>query len=98
MEGIRREKPMAFEKHIPLHHHSLDMKKNYTAMFVTPQQYAKLAATAHGEETEAMSASLKKSEQSAKKKHRTKPRDRSGSALTAPTQFSVEEVGREDDQ
>ncbi|RCN42965.1 hypothetical protein ANCCAN_11099 [Ancylostoma caninum] len=67
VEGVKREQPMALEKHIPSGDLSVDMQKNYPAMFITPEQYAKLAAAAHMEEVDALAPDSKEWEPSEKK-------------------------------
>ncbi|EYB87335.1 hypothetical protein Y032_0265g668 [Ancylostoma ceylanicum] len=93
VEGVEREQPMAFEKHIPPGDLSVDMQKNFPAMFITPEQYAELAAAAHMEEVDAVAPDSKEWEPSEKKigskKSSQRRRDKSRKskeAVIAPTQ------------
>lgn len=43
VEGLRKEKTMALEKHLPRGSRAVDMKKNFPEMFLTHEQYAELA-------------------------------------------------------
>ncbi|KAK5979260.1 hypothetical protein GCK32_000647 [Trichostrongylus colubriformis] len=43
VEGMRKEKPMKLEKHLPRGCLAVDLKRNYPAMFLTHEQYAEMA-------------------------------------------------------
>uniref|UniRef100_A0A7I4Y6B4 EGF-like domain-containing protein n=1 Tax=Haemonchus contortus TaxID=6289 RepID=A0A7I4Y6B4_HAECO len=88
VEGIRKEKPMLLEKHIPRGDLSVDLQKNYPAMFITPEQYAEMAFAIQQEISSAASSRNRSRRRSAERTRReiTSEKSRSRSApRTAPT-------------
>ncbi|VDM81590.1 unnamed protein product [Strongylus vulgaris] len=79
VEGVKKIRPMEFEKHVPRVDLSVDMRKLFPEKFLTPQQYAKLAA----EEAEASEEELKEPQATQK----TTPQESSTQKMTQRKSF-----------